>query len=412
MVNFYMQIKAKANEEQLKKNISVKKQYWFEKDFNSKKEKNFLEKKINPVLSRLLSSRNVEANNFEDYMNPKIKNILPDPFILHDMEIATNKIVEIIKEKKKIGIFGDYDVDGSTSTALLSRYFKEAGVEFEFYIPDRIKEGYGPNQDAFAKLVDSNCELIITLDCGTTAFKEIDFTNKKGVDVIVIDHHKQGKELPKAFAIVNPNKQSDNSNLVNLCAAGVTFFLLVSLNRELKKINFFKDGEPNLIFFLDLVALGTVCDLVKIDHLNRAFIKQGLRILNHSPNLGVSSILKESKIDSEVTDYHLGFVIGPRINAGGRVGKSSLGAELLLCNENKIANVMALRLGEFNNLRKKIEKAVEIKAVGMVHENDQIICVNSKNWHPGVIGIVASRLVEKFNRPSIVISEDEKLCKA
>ena len=407
-----MQIKAKANEEQLKKNISVKKQYWFEKDFNSKKEKNFLEKKINPVLSRLLSSRNVEANNFEDYMNPKIKNILPDPFILHDMVIATNKIVEIIKEKKKIGIFGDYDVDGSTSTALLSKYLREAGVEFEFYIPDRIKEGYGPNEDAFTRLVDSNCELIITLDCGTTAFKEIDFTNKKGVDVIVIDHHKQGKELPKAFAIVNPNKQSDNSNLVNLCAAGVTFFLLVSLNRELKKINFFKDGEPNLIFFLDLVALGTVCDLVKIDHLNRAFIKQGLRILNHSPNLGVSSILKESKIDSEVTDYHLGFVIGPRINAGGRVGKSSLGAELLLCNENKIANVMALRLGEFNNLRKKIEKAVEIKAVGMVHENDQIICVNSKNWHPGVIGIVASRLVEKFNRPSIVISEDEKLCRA
>ena len=412
-----MQIKAKAIEEQLKKKnfekkISVKKQYWLEKDFNSKKEKNFLEKKINPVLSRLLSSRSVEANNVEDYLNPKIKNILPDPYILHDMEIATNRIVEIIKAKKKIGIFGDYDVDGSTSTALLSKYLREAGVEFEFYIPDRIKEGYGPNEDAFAKLADSNCELIITLDCGTTAFKEIDFINKKGVDVIVIDHHKQGKELPKAFAIVNPNKQSDNSNLVNLCAAGVTFFLLVSLNRELKKINFYKDGEPNLIFFLDLVALGTVCDLVKIDHLNRAFIKQGIRILNHSPNLGVSSIVKESKIDSDVTDYHLGFIIGPRINAGGRVGKSSLGAELLLCNENKIANVMALRLGEFNNLRKKIEKAVEIKAIEMVHDNEQIICVNSENWHPGVIGIVASRLVEKFNRPSIVISEDEKLCKA
>ena len=180
-----MQIKAKANEEQLKKNISVKKQYWFEKDFNSKKEKNFLEKKINPVHSRLLSSRSVEAKNVEDYLNPKIKNILPDPFILHDMEIATNKIVEIIKEKKKIGIFGDYDVDGSTSTALLSKYLREAGVEFEFYIPDRIKEGYGPNEDAFTRLVDSNCELIITLDCGTTAFKEIDFTNKKGVELLL-----------------------------------------------------------------------------------------------------------------------------------------------------------------------------------------------------------------------------------
>jgi len=410
-----MQIKAKTIEEQLKKKnpkkISLKKHQWIEKEFNEEKERSFLEKGINPILSRLLSLRNVDVNNIEEYLNPKIKNILPDPYIIDHMELATNKIVEIIKGKKKIGIFGDFDVDGSTSTALLSKYFDDVGVEFEFYIPDRVTEGYGPNIEAFKKLIENNCELIITLDCGTTAFNEIDFLNKKGVDIIVIDHHKQSELLPNAFAIVNPNKNDDNSNLVNLCAAGVTFFLLISLNRRLKEIKFFKDRIPNLILYLDLVALGTVCDLVKIDHVNRAFVKQGLKIINHSSNLGISSIVNESKIENEINDYHLGFVIGPRINAGGRVGKSSLGAELLLCNEKKIANVMALKLGEFNNLRKKIEKEVESKALEMVEDNEKIICVSSENWHPGVIGIVASRLVEQFNRPSIVISEEKKLCK-
>ena len=335
-----MEIKAKVIEEQLKKNnlkkkISVKKQYWQIRKFDEEREKSFLEKQINPILSRLLSLRNVDINNFEEYLNPKIKNILPDPYIIDDMELATNKIVELIIAKKKIGIFGDYDVDGSTSTALLSQYFKEIGVSFEFYIPDRLKEGYGPNIKSFTKLIDNNCELIITLDCGTTAFTEIEFLNKRNVDVIVIDHHKQAEELPKAFALVNPNKNDDKSNLSNLCAAGVTFFLLVSLNRKLKEIKFFKDRIPNLISYLDLVALGTICDLVKLDNLNRAFVKQGIKVLNLSPNLGISSIVDESKIENEINDYHLGFIIGPRINAGGRVGKSSLGTELLLCKEKK-----------------------------------------------------------------------------
>ena len=285
-------------------------------------------------------------------------------------------------------------------------------MEFEFYIPDRLKEGYGPSIASFEKLIKNKCKLIITLDCGTTAFKEIDFLNKKNIDVIVIDHHKQADNVPNAFALVNPNKNIDNSNLNNLCAAGVTFLLLVSLNRSLREIKFFPNKEPNLMSYLDLVALGTVCDLVKLDHLNRTFIKQGLKILNHSPNIGILSIVNEAKIENQISDYHLGFVIGPRINAGGRVGKSSLGTELLLCNEEKIANVMALKLGEFNNIRKKIEKEVEIKAVQMVEQDEKIICVHSENWHPGVIGIVASKLTEKFNRPSIVISEEKEICKA
>ncbi len=407
-----MQIKAKVLEEQSKKKKSVKNQFWDIKNFNKDKEKFFLEKKINPILSRLLSIKNIDINNIDEYMNPKIKNTLPDPDILDDMKKATDKLVEIIEKKKKIGIFGDYDVDGSTSTALICRYFEEIGVEFEFYIPDRLKEGYGPSIASFEKLIKNKCKLIITLDCGTTAFKEIDFLNKKNIDVIVIDHHKQADNVPNAYALVNPNKNIDNSNLNNLCAAGVTFLLLVSLNRSLREIKFFPNKEPNLMSYLDLVALGTVCDLVKLDHLNRTFIKQGLKILNHSPNIGILSIVNEAKIENQISDYHLGFVIGPRINAGGRVGKSSLGTELLLCNEKKIANVMALKLGEFNNIRKKIEKEVEIKAVQMVEQDEKIICVHSENWHPGVIGIVASKLTEKFNRPSIVISEEKEICKA
>ncbi len=412
-----MQIKAKVIEGQLKKKnplkkISIKNQYWVKKKIDEKLEKSFLDKGINSLLSKLLALRNIDVNNFEKYLNPKIRNILPDPYVLDGMESATNKIVECIKAKKKIGIFGDYDVDGSTSTALLSKYLKEIKAEFEFYIPDRLKEGYGPNIQSFAKMIDNDCKLIITLDCGTSALDEIEFSNQRNVDVIVIDHHKQGENLPKAFAIVNPNKNDDFSNLENLCAAGVTFFLLVSLNRMLKKLNFFKNEEPNLIFYLDLVALGTICDLVKLDSLNRAFVKQGLKVLNKSPNMGILSIINESKIENEINDYHLGYIIGPRINAGGRVGKSSLGTELLTCNEKKIANVMALKLSEFNNLRKKIEREVELKALQMVDDNKKIICIHSENWHPGVIGIVASKITEKFNRPSIVISEEKKVCKA
>ena len=412
-----MQIKAKVNEEQLKKknperNISVKHQYWIEKKIDSEKEKNYVDKGIDPIFAKLLILRSIDIDNFEKYFNPKIRDNLPDPYIIDEMELATKKIIECIKEKKKIGIFGDYDVDGTTSTVLLSKYFQEIGAEFEFYIPDRLKEGYGPSIQSFAKMIDNNCKLIITLDCGTSALEEILFSKKKNVEVIVVDHHKEGAEVPQAYALVNPNKKNDNSNLNNLCAAGVTFLLLVSLNRVLKEIKIFKENIPNLISYLDLVALGTICDLVKLDYLNRTFVKQGIKVLNASTRIGISSIVKESKIFEQINDYHLGYIIGPRINAGGRVGKSSLGTELLLCNEQEISDVMALKLGEFNNLRKSIEKEVELKAFQMVQDDNKIICVNSKNWHPGVIGIVASKLTEKFNRPSIVISEGKEVCKA
>ena len=411
-----MQIKTKFDQEQLKnkfkKAISVKNQIWIEKNYDVSNELVLLNKKLNPVLSKLLASRDVDPANLENFLNPKIKNLIPDPFVLSDMELATEKIIDFIEQKKKIGIFGDYDVDGSTSTALLSKYFKQIGVDYEFYIPDRQSEGYGPSIGAFEKMFKNGCELIITLDCGTTAFDEIKFIKNKGVEIIVIDHHKEGEMLPDAYAVVNPNKKKDLSNLKNLCAAGVTFFLLISLNRGLRGKKFFKFDPPNLIYYLDLVALGTICDVVKLDKINRAFVKQGLKIISSSSNLGISSIVTEAGIENEITDYHLGFIIGPRINAGGRVGKSSLGTELLLCNEKSLASVMALKLGEYNNIRKNIEQKVQFQALQKVNDDNKIICVSSLNWHPGVIGIVASKLTEKFNRPSIVISEEEEICKA
>ncbi len=412
-----MQIKRKIEEEQSKnqnfKNlISVKYQEWLQKENDKKLENELCEKfNLNPIVSKLLSIRKIFPENIQNFFNPKIKNLLPDPSVLHDMDLATDKIVKLILKKKKIGIFGDYDVDGTTSTVILCHYLKEIGIDYEFYIPDRQKEGYGPNINAFEKLITKQCQIILTLDCGTTSFKEINFARKKNIDVIVVDHHKEGNGLPSAYAIVNPNKKNDKSNLKNLCAAAVTFFVIISVNRKLKQSGFFKSSSPNLIEYLDLVALATVCDVVKLDLINRTFVKQGLKVLNKSKNLGLISLLNETQVKTDINDYHLGYIIGPRINAGGRMGNSSLGAKLLLSSDQSIAGVMAKKLDDYNSLRKKVEKMVESEAIKMVRENEKIICVNSKEWHEGVIGIVASKLTEKFNRPSIVISEQNNICK-
>ncbi len=411
-----MQIDVEIQEEKIKKEflsklISVRQIEWKEKKSYPELERS-LQKKfgLNKIISKLLVSRGINTENFVKYSNPLIKNIMPDPFVIDSMECAAKKITEFILKKKKIGLLGDYDVDGSASTAIMCSYLKEIGVDFEFYIPDRIEDGYGPNIKIMEYFKSKGCELVITLDCGTSSLKEINYIKKKQVDVIVIDHHKQGKELPNAFAIVNPNKNTDNSNLKNLCAAGVTFFLLASVNRELKKKK--NLCIPDLLNYLDLVALATICDLVKLDLMNRAFVKQGLKILNNTKNNGLLSLINESGIKEKVSCYHLGYVIGPRINAGGRVGKSSKGTELLISSDKNLNFVMARQLNQYNVLRKKIELQVEKEAIRQVDANAGIICVNSDNWHPGVIGIVASKLVEKFNKPSIVISENIEVCKA
>ena len=329
------------------------------------------------------------------------------------MQKATKKIVNCILKKKKIGIFGDYDVDGSSATSLICNFFSEIGVEYESYIPDRIKEGYGANIDAFESLKEKGCALILTLDRGTTSFEPIELISRKNVDVIVVDHHQQSELLPKAFAIINPKKKKDSSNLNNLCATGVTFFLVISLSRELKKNNSLKIKLPNLIKYLDLVALATVCDLVKLDQVNRAFVKQGIKIINQTNNIGLNALVQESSINQFLNEYHLGFVLGPRINAGGRVGNSRIGVDLLTSNDTNMSNILSKKLCDFNNLRKSIEYQVEKEAINKgIPEDQNIICVHNKNWHPGVLGIVASKLTNKFMRPSIVISEDNEVCSA
>ena len=288
------------------------------------------------------------------------------------------------------------------------------GASIEYYIPDRIIEGYGPNRKAIDFFKEKKCELVLTLDCGTSSIDAINHANSKGIEIIVVDHHLEGDKLPDAFAIVNPNKKEDKSNLNNLCAAGVVFFLIISINRNLKKNNFFADFEPpNLLKLLDLVALGTICDLVKLDLVNRALVKQGIKVINKLLNSGLKCLIDYSSIKDEISEYHLGFVLGPRINAAGRVGDSKLGAALLINDRNDLNLSIAERLDYYNQLRKKVEKKVELQAINQVNINtEEIICVHSKDWHPGVIGIVAGKLTENFKRPSIVISEDTSVCKA
>ena len=333
------------------------------------------------------------------------------------MDKATKRTIDAIINNEKIGIFGDYDVDGATSTALLGNYLKSINQIYEIYIPDRKLEGYGPNIAGFKKLIESNSKLIFTVDCGTLSFEPIEFAQTKNVDVIILDHHQSEVSLPKAHSVVNPNRYDDKSNLNYLCAVGVSFMFLVSLNKKLREINWFKKeniNEPNLMDFLDLVSLGTVCDVVPLIGLNRAMVKQGLKVLKNKKNLGLKTLFEMCKINTQPTPYHLGFVIGPRINAGGRVGKCSHGANLLLNLSSKESFKLANELNEYNNERKELEQKILNAALSLINHqsNDPVIILFGKNWHEGVIGIVASRIKDKFNKPTIIISVNENTGKA
>ena len=391
---------------------SVKGFIWSIKEINSCEVEKLSKKfSIDEFFANILVSREVNSENYKDFNEPKLKNILPNPSSIKDVDDSTKLIVEFIIKGKKIGLFGDYDVDGASSTALFGSFFKNLGVPFEYHIPDRIKEGYGPNIQAIEKLFDNGCELIITLDCGTTSNKVIEHCLTKGIKIIVIDHHQQIDELPNCL-VVNPNRIDDDSKLNNLAAVGVTFLLLVSVNRCLKLKNFYKNlSQPNLIKFLDLVALGTICDIVQLDILNRALVIQGIKVINETLNLGIKSLLSSSNLYSDIDEYHLGYIIGPKINAGGRVGNAKRGVELLLSNDISYSKFISDELSDLNIKRQKIEKNVEDLATIKVDKTENILCVHNEGWHPGVIGIVASRLTDKFSKPSIVISENDQICK-
>jgi len=333
------------------------------------------------------------------------------------MEKSTSRTIEAISRKEKIGIFGDYDVDGASSTALLGNYFSHLNLDYEIYIPDRKKEGYGPSIKSFEELISKNVKIIFTVDCGTLSFEAINYAKKNNIDVIVLDHHQSEVKLPNAYSIVNPNRLDDKSNLQYLCAAGVAFMFLVSLNRSLRSINWFKDNnfnEPNLINYLDLVSLGTVCDVVPLKGLNRAIVKQGLKIIKLKRNLGIKTLLDICKIESKPSIYHLGFMLGPRINAGGRVGKCSHGANLLLNKDPKNSFKLASELDQYNKERQMLEKDLLQKILNQAKNylKDPVLILSGSNWHEGVIGIVASRLKDKFNKPVVIISLEGNIGKA
>ena len=392
---------------------SVSNKSWIFKDYNEQDvlfyKENF---SLDEITSKLLSIRKIKKEDVNSFLSPSIKNSLPNPEILSDIQKSTKRTVKSILNKEKIGIFGDYDVDGASATALLANYFNEIGISNEIYIPDRKKEGYGPSEESFKILINEGAKLIFTVDCGTLSFEAIDFAFKNKTDVIVLDHHQSEINLPKAYSVINPNRLDDKSDLKYLCAAGVTFMFLVALNKELRSSDWFDQkqiSEPNLLEYLDLVTLGTICDVVPLIGLNRAIVSQGLKILRLKKNLGLKTLFDVCDIQSQPNVYHIGYLLGPRINAGGRVGKSSHGANLLIKNNPKDVFKLASELDSFNKERQILEKNVLDNILSKLGNeiNESIIIINGKNLHEGVIGIVASRIKDKFNKPVIIISEDD-----
>ena len=389
---------------------SVSGKNWIFKKFNSSEISKFTENfSISEIVAKLLSIRKNNIDDISLFLDPKIKNLLPNPLRLKDMNKAVERTFNSIINKELIGIFGDYDVDGASSTALLAKYFLSINQKINTYIPDRQKEGYGPSEFGFKNLIDNGSKIIFTVDCGTLSFGPINFAQKNNIDVIVLDHHQSDTKLPNACAIVNPNRYDDTSELNYLCAAGVCFVFLIALNTKLRDANWFKNNntdEPNILNFLDLVSLGTVCDVVPLIGLNRAIVKQGLKIIKNRSNLGIKTLYDLCKTESQPSTYDLGFVLGPRINAGGRVGKSSHGAELLISNDPQQAYKIAIELDKSNTERKSIEMLLteEVNTEVKKYHNHPVLVLSGENWHEGIIGIIAARIKDKYNKPTILIS--------
>lgn len=397
--------------------LSLSEKRWFLRDADDRQVAFYVQKFDLPeAVARLLVARGIPEENLEIYLKPSLKSSLPDPSHLKDMDKAIERFLKAISKGEKIAVFGDYDVDGATSSALLKRYFKALGLEITVYIPDRMKEGYGPNTSALKRLKKEGHDLVITVDCGTTSFEPLALAHEIGLDVIVIDHHIGEPKHPETIALINPNRLDQLESPCKDCAAvGVVFVTLVALQKKLREIGFFeKKTPPDLLSFLDLVATGTVCDVVALKGLNRAFVKQGLKVLAHRQNIGLRALCDVSGVDSYPTAYHLGFLLGPRINAGGRVGSSALGAELLSCEDPNGAYDIAQQLSLYNEERKTIEAQVLEEALAQGEsenakdETAPLLVVAGENWHAGVIGIVAGRLKDKFNKPVIVISLEAK----
>ncbi|WP_296419600.1 single-stranded-DNA-specific exonuclease RecJ [Pseudooctadecabacter sp.] len=352
---------------------------------------------------RILVRRGVTAEGAQGFLAPTLRDLMPDPRSMLDMEPAAARIVAAALGRQKIAIFADYDVDGGTSAALLITWLRDFGIAPTLYVPDRIDEGYGPNDEAMAMLAKAH-DLIICVDCGTLSHGPL--AAARGADVVVLDHHLGGETLPPAHAVVNPNRQDESGDLAHLCAAGVVFLCLVEANRQLREA---QAKTPDLMSLLDLVALGTVADVAPLVGVNRAFVRQGLTVMARRQRPGIVALSDVARMDTAPSSYHLGFLLGPRVNAGGRIGKADLGARLLATTDPREAQSIAERLDELNTERRDIENQVRDAALEQAEARGfdaPLVWAAGEGWHPGVVGIVAARLKEKTNRPAVVIGID------
>jgi single-stranded-DNA-specific exonuclease len=363
------------------------------------------------IVGRLLAQRGVDLDHAPGFLKPRLREQLPDPTHLRDMEAAAARLVRAVRDDETIAIFGDYDVDGATSAALLARFFAAIGTRTRIYVPDRLIEGYGPNSAALLRLQTEGARVVVTVDCGTTAHLPLAEAAESGLDVIVVDHHVAEPLLPRAAAVINPNRLDEASPHGGLAAVGVAFLLVVAVNRALRRAGWYGAGrtEPDLLGWLDLVALGTVCDVVPLTGLNRALVAQGIRVARRNANPGMAALAAIAGIKEPIDAYHLGFVLGPRVNAGGRVGASDLGARLLATDDPALAAELAQRLDAHNRERREIEARTLAAAIAIVEAAPQAAVLTfaaAAGWHPGVIGIVASRLRERYERPALVTALD------
>ena len=366
------------------------------------------------LLARIVAGRGIALDKVDTFLDPTVRQLMPDPDVVTDMPAAAARIAAAIERREPIAIFGDYDVDGATSAAVLARFLHYAGITPLIHIPDRLFEGYGPNVDAIRSLAARGTRLLVTVDCGTTSVVPLSEARALGLDVIVIDHHQADAQLPPALAVVNPNRLDDLSGLGHLAAVGLVFLAVAAINRELRRRGFWNTTrpEPDLLLLLDLVALGTIADVARLEGLNRAFVAKGLVVMRRRQDVGLTALMDVARLVGPPEPWHLGFLLAPRINSGGRIGRADLGVRLLLERDPPCAAAIAAELDRLNRDRQLIEQAAyqeaeaEALAVADPHEIPAVVVTAAPNWHPGIVGLVAARLKERFCRPAFAIAID------